>query len=78
MRNLPTIADVKCSRIVFRPGDRVIVRVYRRLEAEQAKRLKRSIQRWAGADVEILIYDATLMDVRVEKADAEAKLVAAG
>lgn len=56
----------------------MIVRVYRRLEAEQAKRLKRSIQRWAGADVEILIYDATLMDVRVEKADAEAKLVAAG
>jgi len=61
------IADVQCSRLKFEPGDRLLVRVYTKLDVEQKKRLKKSIQKWAGTDVEILIFDAFTMEIEVEK-----------
>lgn len=66
MRRLPRIAEVKCSRIQFAPGDRVLVRIFQSLDREQRKRLERSIQRWAGPDVEVLIYNATKMEVTID------------
>ena len=67
MSKRPRIADVKCSRIRFEPGDRVIVHVYCEIAADQEKKLRKGIQKWAGADVEVLIYNALKMDVTVEK-----------
>lgn len=66
MSVIPRIADVKCQRIVFRPGDRVLVRCLHRLEDEQVRRLKKSIQRWAGVDVEVLIYNPLDFNLEIE------------
>jgi len=63
---IPRIADVRCQRIVFQPGDRVLVRCNHRLEDEQARRLKKSIQRWAGTDVEVLIYSPLDYNLEIE------------
>jgi len=63
----PRLADVRCTRLRFEPGDRGLVRVYRKLDGDARKRLRRTVQKWAGADVEVLIYDVTEMDITVEK-----------
>lgn len=63
----PRIANVQCSPVRFRPGDRVIVRVFQRLDKDATKRIRQSVQRWAGGDVEVLIVDCTLMEVSVEQ-----------
>jgi len=60
----PRIADVNCSRLHFDPGDRVLVRTTHRLEKESERKLRRSIQKWAGCEVEVLIY------IKVEKNNA--------
>ena len=63
---VPRIADVRCQRIVFQPGDRVIVRSYHRLDSPQRKQLERSIKRWAGTDVEVLVYCTQDLDLGIE------------
>jgi hypothetical protein len=62
----PKIADVQCSRIHFEPGDRVLVKVYHQLDKDQIIRLRKSIQKWAGVEVEVLIYNGTQMEIGVE------------
>ena len=64
---LPGIANVQCSRLRFEPGDRVIVRTISRLDNDQKKKLKKSITKWAGAEVEILIVCLLDFDIEVEK-----------
>jgi len=61
------IADVQCSRLKFQPGDRVLVRVYNRLDKDQAAKLRKGIQKWAGPDVEIMVYSPLDMEISVEK-----------
>ncbi len=67
MSKPPRIADVQCSRFQFQSGDRILVKTYHSLDRDEQKKLRRSIQRWAGPDVEILIVDQTRMDVIIEK-----------
>lgn len=62
----PRLADVQCSRLQFQPGDRVIVRVYRPIDSVQEKRLKRTVERWAGDQVEVLVINALEMSINVE------------
>ena len=52
----PRIADVHCTKIVFQPGDRLMVRTRCRLEPEAKRRLEKMIRQWAGEDVNVLIY----------------------
>ncbi len=61
------IADVQCSRLQFQPGDRILVKVYQRLDKDQAAKLRKGIQKWAGPDVEILIYSPLDMEITIEK-----------
>jgi hypothetical protein len=61
------IADVDCSRIQFKPGDRVLVRVYQPIEYEARKKLQRAVEKWVGVDIEVLVYDATQMEINIEK-----------
>ena len=63
----PRIADIQCSRIQFQPGDRVLVRSYHNLSKDQVRRLRKSIQKWAGCEVEVLIYNGMEMEIAVEK-----------
>jgi len=64
---VPRIADIQCSRIQFEPGDRVLVKVNHRINQEDRKRLTRSIKKWAGVDVEVLIYCILDMDITIDK-----------
>lgn len=63
----PKIADVQCTRLKFEPGDRILVRTYVQLSREQIKKLRRSIEKWAGVAVEVLIINATEIDLEIIK-----------
>lgn len=62
------LADVQCSRFEFKPGDRVVVRVFRPMEKRELDKLKRTVERWAGNCVEVLIVNALEMSIHVEPA----------
>lgn len=61
------IADVQCSRLQFEPGDRILVRSNHRMDNEQKRKLKRSIIKWAGCEVEVLIICLLDLDIKIEK-----------
>ncbi len=63
----PRLAEVHCEAIRFKPGDRVIVRSYHRLDRERRRGLERAVQKWAGVDVEVLIVDCTAMEVILDR-----------
>jgi len=67
MATKPRLADVHCTRIQFEPGDRLLVRVRQSLDLKAYKRLHKSIQRWAGDQVEILIIDPTRVELEVDQ-----------
>lgn len=67
---VPRLADVQCSRLTFEPGDRVLVRSYHKLSKDEKRKLRRTIRKWAGCEVEVLIYDANVMEVQVEQRQA--------
>jgi len=67
----PLLADVKCSRIQFQPGDRILVRTYQNLDAEQKRKLRATIVKWAGVEIEVLIYSSTEMEIQVDKSRRE-------
>ena len=62
------LADVQCSRLVFAPGDRLLVRLRQPIDKEARCKLHKAVQRWAGDQVEVLIIDLTQMDIEVDKA----------
>jgi len=63
----PRIADIQCTRLQFQPGDRILVRSHHRLDTDQIKKLKKSIKKWAGVEVEILVYCTLDLDIHVEQ-----------
>ena len=63
------IADVQCSRLQFQPGDKVVVRLRQRLERDAIKKLKKSVERWAGDHVEVIVVDTTVFDLDIQKTD---------
>jgi len=64
---LPQIADVQCSRLVFQPGDRIIVRMRVNIDREQYRKLRKSVQKFAGCEVEVLIINELEMEIEVNK-----------
>jgi hypothetical protein len=67
MNATPKIANVQLTRLKFEPGDRIVVRVYERLDKQQKRKLRRSVQKWAG-DVEVLLVDMRVFDIEVDGA----------
>ncbi len=63
----PRLADVRCSKIRFQPGDRLLVRTNYRLDEEAKNKLRKTIIKWAGCDLEILIYSILDMEIEVEQ-----------
>jgi len=63
MPKMPRIADVSCSRLRFEPGDRILVRTTHRLNSDEQKKLCKTIRKWAGCEVEVLIYCLLDMDI---------------
>jgi len=60
------LANVQCKTIRFQPGDRVLVEVYQALDKEQEAKLKKTVERWAGKDVEVLIVNRAAMRVYID------------
>jgi len=69
-RPKPGIADVQCSRLKFEPGDSILVRTYHKLDKDQKRKLQKSIQRFAGVEVEVFIYNCLEMDIEIDKRSA--------
>lgn len=63
----PTIADVQCQRLKFQPGDPVLVRTYHKLDKDQKRKLQRSIIKWAGCEVRVMIINCLEMDLEFQK-----------
>jgi len=63
----PRLAEVRCSKIDFQPGDRILVQVYHRLDRDKHRRLEKMIREWAGEDVKILIVDRTQWELHIER-----------
>ena len=63
----PRLADVQCSRFQFQPGDRLLVRVFETLTKSERKRLEKTVKRWTGPDVEILIIDPKRMELTLDR-----------
>ena len=61
----PKLAEVNCSRIRFVDGDRILVRIFQDMHKEQIARLRETVQKWAGADVHVLVINALKVDVNV-------------
>ena len=51
------------SRVDLKAGDRVIVRTLQPIDPEAATKLRKSIERWAGCELRILIVDSTKMEI---------------
>ena len=67
MGQQPRLADVRCTRIDPNPGDRILVRSRVRLDQEAKVRLRRTIERWAGVGVEVLVYCPLDMEIDFER-----------
>lgn len=63
----PRLADVNCTRYKFDPGDRILVRTRGQADADQQKKIRASICKWAGCEVEVLIVNVLVMDLEVLK-----------
>jgi hypothetical protein len=62
-----TLANVNCTRYQFMPGDRILVEMYRNFSGEEIKKFRRTIEKWAGCEVEVLFYNANEVKIRVEQ-----------
>jgi len=67
MAQMPRVANIQCSRLKFQPGDRILVRSFHRLDEDQQRHLRRSIQKWAGCEVEVLVICTTDMDIEIDR-----------
>lgn len=65
--SVPKLAEIRCEKIQFNPGDRILVRVYEKLSNEQDCRLRKTIERWAGTDINILIVCEKEVDFQIER-----------
>lgn len=63
----PRLADVNCTRYKFDPGDRIVVRTRGQVTRDQEKKIRASICKWAGCEVEVLIVNVLVMDLEVLK-----------
>ncbi|MFA7121786.1 MAG: hypothetical protein WC277_09950 [Bacilli bacterium] len=50
----------------FEPGDRLIIRSTSRMDEDTKKKLRRSICKWAGCEVEVLFVCLLDFDVEVQ------------
>ncbi len=51
----------------FQPGDKLLVKVFHALDKESHKKLQKTVEKWAGDHVEVLIVDTTKMEISVDR-----------
>jgi len=55
----PRVENVVCSRVQFRPNDRIIVKVNGPLSREQANDIRKAFQKWSGMSADAIILVST-------------------
>ena len=68
---IPKLAEMHCSRIAFNSGDRILVKVFRQLSKEDIRRIRKSIEKWAGDGIPVFIMDARTMEISVDNANRQ-------
>ncbi|MCK5615524.1 hypothetical protein KAR91_77385 [Candidatus Pacearchaeota archaeon] len=66
---VPRLADVKLRAVKFQPGDRILVDVYQVLSINEINKLKKTVEKWAGGCVEVLIVNRNLFKIEVDHGD---------
>jgi len=61
------LAEVSCSKVQFSPGDKLLVNVFFSMTNEEKKKLRITINKWAGCELNILIVDNTKMEITIDK-----------
>lgn len=61
----PRVENVVCSRVQFKPNDRVIVKVNSPITPEQENRIRRTFQKWSGMSADAILVVSTF-GVQVE------------
>ncbi len=61
----PLLSDIQPTRTTFNAGDRVIARVSSSVSRQQVRKIIRSVCKFAGADIRVLVVDST--SVRIDK-----------
>ncbi len=64
---IPKLAEMHCSRIQFNSGDRILVKVFRDLSTDDVRKIRKSIEKWAGDGIPVLIVDARTTEIIVDK-----------
>ena len=78
MAAVPRIADVQLTRVKFEAGDRLMVKLRQPLDREAKKKLRRTIERWAGDHVEVILVDLHVFDLEVVPFDNAGKFYTPG
>lgn len=65
MTNAPRIAEVSCTPIRFRPGDRILVRLRQSVDKQQRQQIHKTVQKWAGDHVEVLVIELPVLDLEI-------------
>lgn len=66
------IQTVKCNRMQFVPGDRLLVTVPNGFRPDQIDRVRRSVSDWAGGDVPVLVVRDSI-SVQVTRLEPDQK-----
>ncbi len=61
------IAEVNCTKMHFDPGDRILVKLKQPIGVIEERKLRRTVEKWAGDGIEILIIDTTKMGIEFER-----------
>ena len=67
MNAQPLLTDLPATRLIARPGDRMLARVGFELTKDQAARITRSIIKFAGSDVIVLVVNCLTTSIWWER-----------
>ena len=59
------VQSVSVTPVRLQPGDQVIVRVFQPVGEDELKRIRRTVQKWAGEGVRVLVVDCLKHDVSI-------------
>lgn len=70
----PHVQNIQVTSVRFPPGTKLLVRTFFPLDDEARRRITRTIHKWAGSDVEVLVYCGLQMEVSIENGRQDSKL----
>ena len=75
MSAVPLISDIRPTGRGFRSGDKILARVSVDLEGGQYQKLERSIKKFSGADVRVMIVNVQKVRMVLNRLDGSSKVL---